>query len=140
MECTLYETSSLWVWNVQVYCGNLCLGRNANCIFFVHELQNGQVSLKAHVLLPSHASTLLPTLRCVLLIMNFRKSQDKYRFIPLSELAQHNTADSAWLAIKRRNHPDWEVWDFTTFLGLHPGGSESTSSHLFLPFALSDLQ
>lgn len=93
--------------------------------------QDGQVSLKTHVFLPSYASTFLPTPRCLFLIMNLSKAQDKYRLISLTELAQHNTADSAWLAVKRRNHSEWEVWDFTNFLSIHPGGGSSMSSSFF---------
>ncbi|KUJ20362.1 uncharacterized protein LY89DRAFT_730408 [Mollisia scopiformis] len=54
--------------------------------------------------------------------MAFGSKEDKYRLISLEELAQHNTPESAWLAIKQKNQQEWSVYDFTEFLESHPGG------------------
>lgn len=47
---------------------------------------------------------------------NATVNTDKLRSIPWREIAEHNTTDDAWIAIKGR------VYDVTDFAALHPGG------------------
>jgi cytochrome b involved in lipid metabolism len=75
-----------------------------------------KLRVRTYLLSASSHSCSLPLLFLNLCIVDMAKVFDA------AEVARHNTSDSCWVIIEQDGKKN--VWDVTSFLPMHPGGSK----------------